>query len=78
MKTFNEFCKAMNCPEYIEWEFDVNGDSPYICSSCQIVGQSYDVEEYPKNCLFINEIKLFEKDYEKWKTWQKVSFNEKN
>lgn len=48
---YNEFCKSKNCPEYIEWSFEY-GD----CISCKLVGQSYDITEYPVDCLFKSEI----------------------
>ena len=49
---YNEFCKSKNCPEYIEWTFDMG----VKCTSCKLVGQSYNIEEYPENCLFKEEI----------------------
>lgn len=55
MKNYNQFCKEKNCPEYIEWEF---GEG--VCISCQKVGQSHDIDKYPEDCLFIDEIKLVE------------------
>jgi len=55
MLVFNEFCKNKQCPECIEWECE-----GYYCTSCKLVGQSYDITEYPKDCLFLDEIKKFE------------------
>ena len=54
MIIFNEFCKNKQCPEYIEWVCEG------YCTSCKLVGQSYDITEYPKDCLFLDEIKEFE------------------
>lgn len=54
---FGEFCRNKNCPEYIEWDFGYE-----ICQSCNLVGQSYYVNEYPKNCLHLNDITLFNKE----------------
>jgi len=48
------FCKSKNCPEYIEWSIEGGN-----LQSCRIVGQSYQVLEFPSNCLHINEIKTF-------------------
>ena len=49
---YNEFCKSKDCEYYIEWSFEF-GD----CVSCKLVGQSYDIEEYPENCPHIDDIK---------------------
>ena len=51
---FNEFCKNKNCEEYIEWDFDYG-----ICTSCKRIGQSYNIDEYPNDCLFLDEIKSY-------------------
>lgn len=53
--TFNGFCKSKKCPEYIEWNFG-HGN----CFSCKLVGQSYDIDQYPENCLHKEEIKEYE------------------
>ena len=60
---FNDFCANKNCPEYIEWYFE-NGvcEQPIDCKSCKLVGQSYDVTEYPENCLFLNDIRTYERE----------------
>ena len=60
---FNEFCSKKECPEYIAWSFD-NGVCEYDiqCESCKLIGQSYDITEYPKNCLFLKEIQAYEKE----------------
>ena len=57
MANYNDFCKKKNCPQYIEWELE--GD---ICRSCMKVGQSYDVEKYPEDCIYIDEIQNIEED----------------
>jgi len=54
---FNNFCLSKRCPAYVEWSFG-NGD----CTSCKLFGQSYNIDEYPNNCLFLSEIKKFEKE----------------
>jgi hypothetical protein len=54
---FNEFCSKKQCPEYIKWSFDMGAN----CESCKLIGQSYNIDEYPKNCLFLEEIKEHEK-----------------
>jgi hypothetical protein len=50
--SYNNFCKSKNCPEYIEWDFEMGAK----CTSCKLVGQSYNIEEIPENCLFKEEI----------------------
>lgn len=59
MKNYNEFCKTKGCEEYIEWEWDTEF-GPYLCTSCQKIGQSYDIEEYPEDCLYLDEIRKIE------------------
>jgi len=49
---YNDFCKSKRCEKYIEWECEDG-----IAHSCMLIGQSYDVIEYPDNCPYINEIK---------------------
>lgn len=59
MKNYNEFCKTKECPEYIEWDYEFEtGSQP--CVSCQKVGQSHDIDEYPEDCLHLSEIKLIQ------------------
>jgi hypothetical protein len=53
-KQYDEFCKKNGCTNYIERELE--GD---ICCSCLLVGQSYNVDKYPDNCIFIDEIKYW-------------------
>ena len=56
MDNYSEFCKSKECEFYIEWEFDT-GYGPYPCKSCKKIGQSYEVEEYPEDCPYLEEIK---------------------
>lgn len=51
---FNDFCKNKKCLEYIEWKCE------WLYISCKLVGQSYDAAEYPKDCLFLYDIKKFQ------------------
>ena len=57
-KCFNEFCKSKNCPEYIEWSFDMGAN----CVSCKLVGQSYNIDEYQTDCIFLEEIVAYENE----------------
>ena len=58
-KTINytQFCLNKNCEEYIRWSFDMGE-----CESCKRVGQSYTIDAYPEDCLFLDEIKAFERE----------------
>jgi len=59
MIIYNDFCSSKNCEHYIEWEFSVDSETqPYGCISCKLIGQSYNITEYPDECPFIDEIKL--------------------
>jgi len=61
MDNYNGFCKNKHCIEYIEWDYEIElGEQPYPCTSCRKVGQSYEITEYPKDCLFLDEIKKIE------------------
>ncbi len=53
---FNKFCADKKCPEYVEW--DCQGS----CTSCKLVGQSYNIDQYPPDCIFIEEIMEHEKE----------------
>ena len=53
---FNSFCKSKKCNEYIEWSFGMGAN----CTSCKLIGQSYDITEYPQDCPYLIEIKEFE------------------
>lgn len=60
---YNDFCESKNCPFYIEWEYQFDSyHRPYPCVSCEKVGQSYDINKYPADCKFINEIKKFKEE----------------
>lgn len=52
---FNDFCRSKNCPQHIDWDCGEGW-----CTSCKLIGQSYNITEYPEDCEFINEIKEFE------------------
>jgi len=60
---FSEFCRSKNCPQYIEWEFDMGA-----CRSCKLVGQSYYVNEYPKDCLYLHDIQAYEQEQHQYIT----------
>jgi len=62
---YDDFCKSKECEYYIEWECEHHTEEqPYPCVSCKLVGQSLNIEEYPKDCPFIGEIALLEVSYE--------------
>ena len=63
MMIYNQFCKDKGCEHFIEWDFQFEYDAqPYPCTSCQLVGQSYDIDQYPDNCPFLDEIKAYKPD----------------
>lgn len=49
---YNLFCKSKNCPHYIEWQ------CYGVLVSCKLVGESTNIETYPDDCPFVDEIKL--------------------
>jgi len=57
MKNYNDFCKTHECPEYLEWD---NGCGK--CISCKKVGESYDIESYPDDCLHLFAIQMINLD----------------
>ena len=61
---YNEFCTRKACGHCITWncQFDPNCE-PYPATSCQLVGQSYDIDKYPESCEYLDEIKEYEKNY---------------
>lgn len=56
----NGFCAKMyelfDCPQYIEWEFDCGNGYHYgqaiECTSCQLQGQSYNIDKIAVDCPF--------------------------
>ena len=50
MQNFNEQCKSKNCKHYIEWNYDFDNCQPYTCVSCELQGQSYDIEKIADDC----------------------------
>ena len=64
---FNNFCYAKHCKEYIEWDLDVcspdgQQDGVYVCTSCQAVGQSYDIDKISFSCPHLDEIVEFKRE----------------
>ena len=51
IKNYDNFCESKNCPEFIRWDC---GEG--ICISCKLIGQSYNINEYPKECIHLKEI----------------------
>jgi len=50
---YNDQCKAKQCEHFIEWEFSTDYDEqPYLCTSCQLQGQSYNITEIAKDCPY--------------------------
>ena len=57
---YDDFCKDVGCEQYIEWDFmGINPDykeQPYPCISCRLVGESYNIDNYPLSCPFISKL----------------------
>ena len=51
---YDDFCASKNCKCFKVWDFGY-GD----CYSCTLIGESYNISQYPDNCLFLDEIKEF-------------------
>ena len=50
---FNEWCKAQDCADYIEWDYQFDKEChPYPCTSCKRQGQSYDIDKIADDCPF--------------------------
>ena len=54
---FAPFCEEKKCPEFIRWNTGWG-----TCESCKLVGQSYELNEYPSECLFHEEIQDYESE----------------
>lgn len=50
-KNYNLFCESKKCPNFIKWDFGYGK-----CFSCIKVGQSENINEYPEDCNFFEEI----------------------
>jgi len=69
---FDSFCAQKDCPEYIIWELQDG-----LCFSCQKVGQSYNVDKYPDDCVYLEEIKQHKVEVEKAIAWERLSTEER-
>ena len=85
---YDEMCRQCECEHYIEWEFEYDmvdwncrHRSVMICVSCQVVGQSENITEYPEECPFkyeldrymeikTEELRKFRIKMEKQKIWK--------
>ncbi len=83
--------EVLECEEYIEWELELemrdhgrNYESSINCVSCQKVGESYNIEHYPKDCPHKIALKkyaiqkekehiAFKKKCEQEKIWEKLN-----
>ena len=74
---YNNFCLEHKCPQYIEWDLEICSpdgvtDGIYVCTSCQKVGQDYEIYSYPLDCEHLKEIKEFTKLWEQQRLWDKL------
>lgn len=56
MKNYNDFCNSMNCGYYIVWNCGCGGD----LTSCQLQGESENIEQLAPECPFKNELKEYQ------------------
>ena len=49
---YEHICEGTKCKFYVVWDFGYQD-----CYSCTKIGQSYNVNEYPEDCPFIDEMK---------------------
>jgi hypothetical protein len=61
-KNFNKFCKEKECPHYIEWDcragVALNENlGEYTFFSCKKIGQSDNIDKFPDDCDFLEDIK---------------------
>jgi len=50
---FNGWCASNKCEQYIEWPMETGVDEqPYMCISCKLQGQSYDIDSIAEDCPF--------------------------
>ena len=72
---YETICEKNKCPEFIRWDTGFGE-----CTSCKLIGQSEIISEYPKDCLFKNEIIKHEKSEKMetyfWNTEEALSTNE--
>ena len=60
---FDEFCFNKKCEQYVDWQYTNDEHSrPIDCTSCKLVGQSHNITEVPKDCVFLKEIKEYAND----------------
>jgi hypothetical protein len=50
----SEKCRSVNCGNFIEWGFRGNNSE---CRSCKLIGESYEIENVPKECPYNMKIK---------------------
>jgi len=51
-------CNVLECKQSIVWDC---GEG--ICTSCKLVGQSYTINKYPKNCEHLQQVKEYIKTH---------------
>jgi hypothetical protein len=76
---YDDICLACKCEHCVEWEYDeVIQDSKrehrstIECISCDLVGPSYNITEYPDECPYKKELEEFKKQVEKDRMWRKL------
>jgi len=76
---YNSFCKnVVQCRYFREWDFYFdnggysNGSAGGVCRSCTKLGESYDIEKYPNDCIFLTQIQEIEVACKKQIMWGKL------
>ncbi len=52
MKTYNKFCERKKCKYLIVWDYYGK-----TLTSCKKIGESENIDKYPDDCFFLDEIK---------------------
>jgi hypothetical protein len=59
MINFAPFCEEKKCPHFIRWSCEGT------CESCKLIGQSYNLDEYPFDCIHLEDIQDYESEQRK-------------
>ena len=78
----DKFCReTVQCENYIEWEYDyvledhnIRHESTMTCVSCQLSGQSMNIEDIPDECPHHKAAKEQQAELEALQTWYEVMY----
>ena len=60
---FSAFCKNRLCAHFYIFEYEEPRMGGVLMYSCELVGPSFTVAEYPETCPYLEEIRAFEKNF---------------